>query len=654
MNRKSQIALEYAYRHIQKSPRTSFFWVHAANHARFEQSYRNIAKAANLSGLEDPKVDILTAVHDWLNSESSGYWLMVIDNADDASMFFRDVETSSDRVEAASNAGKTLFECIPRTSKGSIIYTTRSRAAAVNLTGVGSIMPIESMSPAEAEILLRNKFGSEGLDKKESNDLLIELAYLPLAISQAAAFMKCTEQSISEYLKAFRENDREKEDLLSHEFIDRARDLRSSNAVLKTWRMSFNNIQKDDPRAADLLSVMSFMDRQSIPRYLLLGESESIGKFGRAMGTLTAFSLVTANSSNTMFNFHRLVHLCTRDWLHLHKEQDKWSKRALELVSTHFPDGTHENKDICAELLPHAEAVLHYDNDKHANDSARAKLLHNTGVYHLTRGLYPEAYRNVSEGLAIRKEVLGLHDRDTLTSSGKLASLLRHQGKYKEAEDMTREVLKEREKALGKDDVDTLTSVSDLAEVLWYENKYEEAKEANQRALEARERLLPKEHLDTLTSITIEGYLLRQRGMYDEAEAMHRRALNGRGLALGPEHPDTLSSMNNLAYVMRCQERYAAAQEMYQRVLDVRQRVLGPDHPNTLTSATNVAYMLKFQLNFQEAERMYRQILETRRRVLGDDHPKTLKGMKNLYWVLRYQGKEEAHTMNPEAWEAIE
>jgi len=64
--------------------------------------------------------------------------------------------------------------------------------------------------------------------------------------------------------------------------------------------------------------------------------------------------------------------------------------------------------------------------------------------------------------------------------------------------------------------------------------------------------------------------------------------------------------------------------------------------------------MLKFQLNFQEAERMYRQILETRRRVLGDDHPKTLKGMKNLYWVLRYQGKEEAHTMNPEAWEAIE
>ena len=63
------------------------FWVHASSTARIEEGYRRIAEAANLSGWEDPKVDILRLVRAWLRDESNGRWIMIVDNADDLNQF---------------------------------------------------------------------------------------------------------------------------------------------------------------------------------------------------------------------------------------------------------------------------------------------------------------------------------------------------------------------------------------------------------------------------------------------------------------------------------------------------------------------------------------------------------------------------------------
>ena len=61
-SRKSQIAIEYAYRLRERSPTISVFWVHASNVARFEQSYRDIAVTAKLQGVDEPKTDMLGLV----------------------------------------------------------------------------------------------------------------------------------------------------------------------------------------------------------------------------------------------------------------------------------------------------------------------------------------------------------------------------------------------------------------------------------------------------------------------------------------------------------------------------------------------------------------------------------------------------------------
>jgi len=113
---------------------------------------------------------------------------------------------------------------------------------------------------------------------------------------------------------------------------------------------------------------MSFFDRQNIPAYLLKGVGESQGAITDAIGTLKAFSFVvsTLKSNNIDENFiiHRLVQVSTRYWLRLSKHKDRAEQcatDALVSLAREFPTGDeHENRDRCAELYSHTEAVISF------------------------------------------------------------------------------------------------------------------------------------------------------------------------------------------------------------------------------------------------------------------------------------------------------
>ena len=72
-----------------ESRETWVFWVHAGTQARFEEGFRRIAEATRMDGWDNPKADILRLVRSWLCDESNGRWVVVVDNADDSSVFFR-------------------------------------------------------------------------------------------------------------------------------------------------------------------------------------------------------------------------------------------------------------------------------------------------------------------------------------------------------------------------------------------------------------------------------------------------------------------------------------------------------------------------------------------------------------------------------------
>ena len=60
---------------------------------------------------------------------------------------------------------------------------------------------------------------------------------------------------------------------------------------------------------------MAVLHRQSIPKSLIQRESENPLAFVKALGTIQAFSLISAERERDVYEMHRLVHLFVQNWL---------------------------------------------------------------------------------------------------------------------------------------------------------------------------------------------------------------------------------------------------------------------------------------------------------------------------------------------------
>ncbi|KAF2813025.1 TPR-like protein [Mytilinidion resinicola] len=632
---KSQIAIEYAYQVRDKlqdgSPTTWVFWVHAGTQARFEEGYRRIAETTRMDGLDNPKVDVLRLVHNWLCDESNGRWVMIVDNADDSAVFFPPHHgTQSAGVSSPGQAAVSDF--LPQSLNGSILITSRSRDLAYGLTGNhASIVEVNPMDESDALTLLQKKL-SCNVNKDDAVELLHSLDYMPLAITQAAAYIKqrAPRITISRYRDEVRRSDHDRARLLSKGIQDNRRDGRASNSIIATWQISFEHIRREMPTAARLLSLMSLFDRQGIPELLLQGryqrDEDRKADFEEDIHTLMNYSLIGISVDGREFKMHRLVQFSTKKWLELYNELEEWKEVYVTLMDDNYPVGRHENWTVCQALFLHARAVVACRPAGGRAVKAWASVLFKAGWYASEMGKYKEAEEMSGNALEAREAALGAEHPSTLTSLSNLALVLQGQGKYEQAEDMNQRALEGKEKALGKEHPDTLTSVSNLALVLRYQGKYEQAEDMNRRALEGREKVLGKEHPDTLTSVSNLASVLQFQGKYEQAEDMNRRALEGREKALGKEHPDTLTSVSNLASVLRSQGK---------------EKALGKEHPDTLTSVNNLALVLQDQGKYEQAEDMNRRVLEGREKVLGKEHPDTLASVYCLAYLLHQQQQYE-------------
>ena len=110
-----------------------------------------------------------------------------------------------------------------------------------------------------------------------------------------------------------------------------------ANSVIRTWKVSFDQIRKQDPRAAELLSLMAVLDGQGIPKKLLDKDGGKGTEFIDAIGTLSAFSFVSLEIGRATLVIHRLVQVSTRTWLDIYGEMAKWQQVAIQVVTDAFP-----------------------------------------------------------------------------------------------------------------------------------------------------------------------------------------------------------------------------------------------------------------------------------------------------------------------------
>ncbi|KAH7116613.1 hypothetical protein B0J13DRAFT_204473 [Dactylonectria estremocensis] len=197
-----------------------------------------------------------------LCDEENGPWMMVLDNADSVDVFFTGAHGSHDQ---------PLASFLPKTGRGSIIITSRNTDAAERLAGLDAIYNVPIMEKSQALQLLQNRLGECAEDDAIITDLDDDLNYMPLAITQAATYIKRRRprMSVSAYVDEFRRSHKKKASLLNRDGGDLRRDESASNSIVTTWQITFEQIRRDRPSAADLLSFMSFFNPQGIPEFAL-------------------------------------------------------------------------------------------------------------------------------------------------------------------------------------------------------------------------------------------------------------------------------------------------------------------------------------------------------------------------------------------------
>ncbi|KAN0066846.1 hypothetical protein V8E54_015018 [Elaphomyces granulatus] len=618
---KTQIALEVAYRVRDRKPECSIFWIPSTSMEMVEQAYMSIGKHLGLKGTTTAEMKMRVKAH--LSSEKAGPWLMIVDNVDDMNIWL-----------TSDGSSPAMDTYLPQSKYGFVLFTSRNRQLATKLVGL-DVISICQMDDKMATNLLRASLIDENLvnDHRITSQVLDQLNYLPLAITQAASYINQTEISLTTYLSLLQSEEKVMVELLSQDFEDEWRYAEINNSVAVTWLISFKQIHRLNPLASDYLLFMSCIDPRDIPLSLLPPDSSQVEQ-QNALGLLKAYSFITGQADGQTVSLHRLVHVATRNWLRNGGTLEQWTVNTGKRLRDVFPSHKHENRILWREYLPHALFILQskeFQNDKQEREDLVqrvAQCLYKDGRYGQAGALFKEVLENRSKRLKI-------DDEEMLSTMSWMASTYRKQGRWMEAERLEVQVMETRKILLGPEHPDTLTSMDNLASTYWNQGRWVAAERLFVQVVETWQRVLGPQHPSTLTSMQNLASTYRKQRRWAEAEKLFVRVMQTSKTVLGPEHPSTLASMDNLASTYRDRGRWTEAEKLEVHVMETRKTLLGPEHPDTLDSMNNLALTYGDQGRWTEAERLEVQVMEIRKIAFGHTHPATLTSMNNLSHTLK-------------------
>ena len=620
--RKSQIAIHYAYWLCDRRPDLAIFWVHASSVDRFREAYQQIADELTIPGTSDISSDLLAIVCHWLKAKLKTPWLMIIDNADEMDMF------------SAEPTALNLARYIPDCPHGAILVTTRNKQVGIRVTRGRGLVEVPSMDLRDCEQLISQIIPGSDIGSNEMRKLVETMDYLPLAISQAAAFMQENFISIAEYLEIYASEEKLLVERLSYSFSSEGRDDDLPSAVATTWIISFDRVRATNPRAADLMSLMAFLDRQAIPESMVQGQDASEIMMARA--TLIAFSLVTYDGRVHTYEMHRLVQMVMRRWLQTSGTADEWSRKALLVVYQALlkVDISKINMSLFSACVVHAKAVLSHVQVELEKDTTKGDLQYLTARLLHLQGDYPGALGLCKQAVSIHHHALGLDHRVTLSSLN-LAAVISQELGLDEAEHLFLQTLARRRRLFGETDGHTYDTLYNLATLFQRRGRLREAEHVLLYILRTD---MDKRSTDVLNNLLRLGEVFTSQGRISQAVQTHKLFQTTRlksAVRTEPIDPRVIEVESDLARDKSMMGCIAEAEEMYERALRRMEECYGAEHPQTTNILQAIGSFLAGVGRLQDAERFQSKALTIRQRVFGEDHLKTEESMRALaetYW----------------------
>lgn len=628
---KTRTAAEYALCYSDEY--THVFWIRAATRETLITDFVALAAWLDLPQKEAKDPVVIAAVTRWLAANEG--WLLILDNADDLDL---------------------AQEFLPASHKGYILYTTRDQASGM----IAASIEVEKLTPQVGALLLlrwTKRLGMDApLDQAQSKDRTVaeriakEVDGLPLALVHAGAYIEETGCSLEDYLSLYKTRRKALLAWRGRHVLDHP------DTVAATWTLSFQQIEQQDPVAADLLRLCAFLAPDVIPETLLTRGVAALDialadiaadqfRFNEALHVLLQYSLVRRDRDTHTLNMHRLVQTVIKENMD-QETRRAWAERTIRVVNAAFPDakdfGADTNKQ---EYMPQAQECAALIDQYQLSFPEAAQLLYQTGEFLYFHGFYAQSQSLHQQALAIREQILAPDDPAIAESLNMLGMLARIQKNYEQAEKYHQQALTIREKTLGPDHPDTAISLNNLSVVYRNQGKYEQAEHPLQRALNIQKQILGSEHQDSLmASINLANLYLEQR-KYEQAEQLLHQTLATCERILKSDDPIIAQIFNLLARLSYEQGNYEQAEKLWKKSLAITEKSLGPEHPVAAARLSDLAKLSLAQRHLARAQSLCQQALDISEKMLGSDHPYTI-AYSNLLTTILSKMKEEQDDSN--------
>ena len=653
---KSQLAIETTYRVRRASPETFVFWLHASSTVRLKQSIKDTLEQVQAPGISDSTADVFQLFRAWLlDRRQRRTWLIVLDNADDAQILRQySNATGHPQTQDQVQQSEQYLDYLPVCEHGALLATSRNRAAALHIVSPDDIINIGPMEKAHGIAMLQKRLGpSVAQSVAELSQLATELESMPLAMAQAAAYIRQRSPrcSVRQYLNKLSSRST-RLDILNYNAQDLRRDHGAQHCVLKTWQISFDQIRRLRSSAADLLSLMSFFDRNSIPEALLHNRSpkhngipkpKSLRQTSARPSFWSFFGRHSASNPRSRRKHDKQHPGLTRN----PGAQSNDGRRVVRSADTAEEPASSLEDDI--HLLQDYSLVtfvasppsfeMHRLVQLATQDWLKADgsferwgsqfMINLDEAFPKTADFikWSGAYRSLSPHASAAMDIK-LHNRETVLRQAsilaKAARFLYDTGAYTDSQNMNEQALEIRIKLLGPDHIETVNLMKSLGVVYVSTQQHERAVSMLTETLNRCRRLWGKDHELTLEAIHDLATVYSRIGKLVDAEMMQARVLSQLREKYGEEHAEALAVIIDLTYTASKRGKQREAEELANRAVKIARNLYPGRHPQVLRALYSQANTRYDAGKYEEARRLFSVLFLQSSEVLGDDHPDTL------------------------------
>ncbi|WP_172386299.1 tetratricopeptide repeat protein [Streptomyces sp. MNP-20] len=644
---KTQLAADYARAAWSDTSATGgldvLVWIAASDRSSIVTGYAQAGIELCRADPNDPE-QAARSFLSWLTPKAAAQpcrWLIVLDDV-----------TDPDDV-------KGLWP--PTSPHGRALVTTRRRDAALATDGRHTV-EVGLFTPDEALAYLSTSLTGHDEPAADLMALAEALGHLPLALSQAAAYIVDAGETVAGYRNRLADR--------TTTLAALAPDVLPDDQALPlaaAWSLSIDRADTLRPvgLARPVLQLVSLLDGNGIPQDVLTSWPALIhlvvhragpeparrrkwwpfkrqappspttvdtGEVIGALRVLHRLSLVehTPATPHQAVRVHQLVQRATRDTLTPH-EHHQAGRVAADALLAAWPEVEHDTdlsqilRANTTALTACAEDAL-YQPDTHEVLYRMGQSLGGSGQVIAAR----DHFQRLAETTC---HLFGADHPDTLSARSSLAGWWGEAGDVLGATVACADLVEHTVRVLGEDHPNTLAARNNLAHARGEAGDVLGAVDAFADLLEHTVRVLGEDHPDTLK---VRCNLARYQGEAGDALGAadaFADLLERAARVLGEDHPDTLAARAGLARNRGEAGDAQGAVDAFADLVERTARVLGEDDPHTLRARNNLVYYRAQAGDASGAAEAFANLLEHTVRVLGPDHPDTLRVRGNLVGV---------------------